>query len=82
VKDRIDGKRATIAQGRRIVRHAVHILDELGDQALAWISDPSTDAAAAGTTLIPMRTRPAPATLLSTPTRPAARATSGRACKD
>ena len=36
VKDRIDGKRAALAQARRIVRRAVHILDELGDQALAW----------------------------------------------
>jgi transposase len=36
VKDRIDGKRAALAQARRIVRQAVHILDELGDQALAW----------------------------------------------
>ena len=36
VKDRIDGKRAALSQARRIVRRAVHVLDELGDPALAW----------------------------------------------
>ena len=35
VKDRIDGKRAALSQARRIVREAVHILDGLGDGALA-----------------------------------------------
>ena len=35
VKERIDGKRAAISEARKIVRRAVHILDELGDQALA-----------------------------------------------
>jgi transposase len=35
VKDRIDGKRAALSQARRIVREAVHILDGLGDEALA-----------------------------------------------
>lgn len=34
VKDRIDGKRAAISEARKIVRHACHILTELGDDAL------------------------------------------------
>lgn len=36
VADRIDGKRAALSEARKLVRRAVHILDELGDQALAW----------------------------------------------
>lgn len=36
VKDRLDGKRAAIAEARKIVRKAVHILTELGDDALTW----------------------------------------------
>jgi transposase len=36
VKDRHDGKRATISEARKIVRQAVHILAELGDDALTW----------------------------------------------
>jgi transposase len=36
VKDRIDGKRATLAEARKLVRRAVHLLDALGDDALAW----------------------------------------------
>ncbi len=36
VADRIDGKRAALSQARKLVRRAVHILDELGDQALVW----------------------------------------------
>jgi transposase len=35
VKDRIDGKRAAISEARKIIRQAVHILSELGDDALA-----------------------------------------------
>jgi transposase len=34
VKDRIDGKRAALSEGRKIVRQACHILTELGDDAL------------------------------------------------
>jgi transposase len=41
VKDRIDGKRAALSQARRIVRRAVHLLDQLGNQALAWTPTPS-----------------------------------------
>jgi hypothetical protein len=41
VKDRIDGKRAVLSQARRIVRRAVHLLDQLGDQALAWTPTPA-----------------------------------------
>lgn len=33
-KDRLDGKRAALAEARKIVRHACHILTELGDDAL------------------------------------------------
>jgi transposase len=33
VKDRIDGKRAALAQARRVVRHACHLLQALGDDA-------------------------------------------------
>jgi transposase len=33
VKDRIDGKRAALSQARRIVRHACHLLQGLGDDA-------------------------------------------------
>jgi transposase len=35
VKDRIDGKRAALSQARKITRQAMHILAELGDDALA-----------------------------------------------
>ena len=35
VKDRIDGKRAAISEARKIIRQAVHILAELGDDALS-----------------------------------------------
>lgn len=34
VMDRIDGKRAALSEGRKIVRRACHILTELGDDAL------------------------------------------------
>lgn len=34
VKDRIDGKRAALAESRRLLRQACHILTELADQAL------------------------------------------------
>jgi transposase len=35
VKDRTDGKTAALSQARKIIRQACHILDELGDDALA-----------------------------------------------
>jgi transposase len=35
VQDRIDGKRAALSEARKIIRKAVHILDQAGDQALA-----------------------------------------------
>jgi transposase len=35
VQERIDGKRATLSQARKIVRQACHILTELGDDALS-----------------------------------------------
>ena len=35
VKDRIDGKRASLSEARKIIRRAAHILAELGDDALA-----------------------------------------------
>jgi transposase len=34
VKERIDGKRAALSEARKIIRQAMHILDELGDDAL------------------------------------------------
>ena len=37
VKDRKDGKRAALAEARKIVRQACHILAELGDDALAMV---------------------------------------------
>ena len=33
-KERIDGKRAALAEARKIVRQACHLLTELGDEAL------------------------------------------------
>jgi transposase len=41
VKDRIDGKRAAISEARKIIRQAVHILAELGDDALKMNPRPS-----------------------------------------
>jgi transposase len=37
VKKRIDGKRAALSQARRLVRQAVHILNDLGDDAFAYV---------------------------------------------
>ena len=37
VKDRIDGKRATLSEARKIVRVACHILTELGDDAFTTV---------------------------------------------
>ena len=37
VKDRAGGKRAALAEARKIVRQACHILTELGDDALTTI---------------------------------------------
>ena len=37
VKDRKDGKRAALAEARKIIRRACHILAELGDDALAVV---------------------------------------------
>ena len=34
VKERIDGKRAALSEARKIIRQAMHILAELGDDAL------------------------------------------------
>ncbi len=42
VKERTDGKRAAISEARKIIRQAVHILDGLGDAALATDLNPST----------------------------------------
>jgi len=41
VKERIDGKRAAISEARKIIRQAVHILGELGDDALTMAPRPS-----------------------------------------
>jgi transposase len=42
VRQRYDGNRAALSQARRIVRHAVHILTDLGDDAFTIIGPPST----------------------------------------
>jgi transposase len=34
VKERIDGKRAALSEARKLIRQAMHILAELGDDAL------------------------------------------------
>lgn len=34
VKDRIDGRRAALSEARKIVRHACHVLTDLGDDTL------------------------------------------------
>jgi transposase len=36
VKARIDGKRAALSEARKLVRHAVHLLNELGDDAFIY----------------------------------------------
>lgn len=36
VKARIDGKRAALSEARKLVRHAVHLLNELGDEAFIY----------------------------------------------
>ena len=41
VKQRYDANRAALSQARRIVRHAVHILTELGDDAFTIIAQPA-----------------------------------------
>jgi transposase len=37
VKQRLDGKRAALSQGRRIVRQACHLLTTLGDDAFVTV---------------------------------------------
>jgi transposase len=41
VKDRYDANRAALSQARRIVRQAVHILTDLGDDAFTIIAQPA-----------------------------------------
>jgi transposase len=41
VKDRYDANRACLSQARRIVRHAVHLLADLGDDAFAITAQPA-----------------------------------------
>jgi transposase len=41
VKDRYDANRASLSQARRIVRHAMHILTDLGDDAFTIIAQPA-----------------------------------------
>jgi len=36
VKERVDGKRAALAEARKVVRIVSHILAELGEDALSW----------------------------------------------
>jgi hypothetical protein len=39
VKDRIDANRATLSQARRIVRKAVHVLADLGEDAFTLVAN-------------------------------------------
>lgn len=39
VKERIDGNRAALAQARRLLRHACHLLTTLGDDAFTLTTD-------------------------------------------
>lgn len=41
VKERYDANRAALSQARRIVRQAVHILTDLGDDAFTVIAQPA-----------------------------------------
>jgi transposase len=41
VKERYDANRAVLSQARRIVRHAVHILTDLGEDAFTIIAQPA-----------------------------------------
>jgi transposase len=41
VRQRYDGNRAALSQARRIVRHAVHILTDLGDDAFTITRQPN-----------------------------------------
>ena len=47
VKERYDANRACLSQARRIVRHAMHILDDLGDDAFTIIAQPASPTAVA-----------------------------------
>jgi hypothetical protein len=41
VRERIDANRACLSQARRIVRHAVHLLTDLGDDAFTILAQPA-----------------------------------------
>jgi len=41
VRKRIDANRACLSQTRRIVRHAVHLLADLGDEAFTIVAQPA-----------------------------------------
>ena len=47
VKERHNANRACLSQARRIVRHAMHILDDLGDDAFTIIAQPASPTAVA-----------------------------------
>jgi len=47
VKQRHDANRACLSQARRIVRHAMHILDDLGDDAFTIIAQPASPSTVA-----------------------------------
>jgi hypothetical protein len=44
VKARYDANRATLSQARRIVRQAMHILTDLGDDAFTILAQPNAPA--------------------------------------
>ena len=85
VKDRKNGKRATLSQARKITRQACHILDELGDDASPSHNpgDRSRGTPRAGAQLQPNspdgeQPRPAPAKPLSARCRPGRAARTAR----
>jgi transposase len=41
VRERIDANRAALSQARRIVRQAVHLLADLGDEAFTIVAQPA-----------------------------------------
>jgi transposase len=41
VRERIDANRACLSQARRIVRQAVHLLADLGDEAFTIVAQPA-----------------------------------------
>jgi hypothetical protein len=47
VRERIDANRACLSQARRIVRQAVHLLADLGDEAFTIVAQPAAPSSIA-----------------------------------